>query len=69
MRIVTFKIPEPILELIDLLVRTGRFSSRSEVIRAALREFLKKELGAPTVEMIKVNRKGRYVTKIVDLEE
>ncbi|RLG77034.1 MAG: CopG family transcriptional regulator [Thermoprotei archaeon] len=44
MRIVTVKMPEAYIEGIDELVRMGRYSSRSEVIRAAIRELLKKEL-------------------------
>ncbi|RLG86865.1 MAG: transcriptional regulator [Thermoprotei archaeon] len=44
MRIVTVKMPEAYIEGIDELVRMGRYSSRSEVIRAAIRELLKREL-------------------------
>jgi len=44
MKIVTVKLPEKLLEALDELVVTGRFSSRSEVIRAALSEFISKEL-------------------------
>jgi Arc/MetJ-type ribon-helix-helix transcriptional regulator len=44
MKIVTVKLPEKILEALDELVITGRFASRSEVIRAALSEFISKEL-------------------------
>ncbi|MCC6058091.1 MAG: ribbon-helix-helix domain-containing protein, partial [Desulfurococcaceae archaeon] len=36
--------PESYIEAIDELVRIGRYASRSEVIRAAIRELLKKEL-------------------------
>jgi antitoxin ParD1/3/4 len=43
-RIVTVKMPESYIEAIDELVRIGRYASRSEVIRAAIRELLKKEL-------------------------
>ena len=38
------KIPEIYLEGIDELVKLGRYSSRSEVIRTAIRDLLKKEL-------------------------
>ncbi|MCD6341165.1 MAG: type II toxin-antitoxin system ParD family antitoxin [Desulfurococcales archaeon] len=44
MRLVTVKIPEIYLEGIDELVKLGRYSSRSEVIRTAIRDLLKKEL-------------------------
>lgn len=44
MRIITVKLPEQFLEAIDELINTGRYSSRSEVIRAALNEFIRKEL-------------------------
>lgn len=44
MRIVTVKIPEWYLEAIDELVRMGRYASRSEAIRVAIRELLAKEL-------------------------
>jgi len=44
MRLVTVKIPEIYLEGIDELVKLGRYSSRSEVIRTAIRDLLKREL-------------------------
>ena len=44
MRIITVKLPEQFLEAIDELINTGRYTSRSEVIRAALNEFIRKEL-------------------------
>jgi len=44
MRIITVKIPESYLEGLEELVNTGRYSSRSEAIRAAIRELLRKEL-------------------------
>ena len=48
MRLVTVKMPETYLEGLDELVRMGRYSSRSEAIRIAVRELLKKELwGVP----------------------
>ncbi|RLF16883.1 MAG: transcriptional regulator [Thermoprotei archaeon] len=36
--------PEDLIKEIDYLIKTGRFTSRSEVIRAAVRELLKSEL-------------------------
>ncbi|MEB3816598.1 MAG: ribbon-helix-helix domain-containing protein [Desulfurococcales archaeon] len=44
MRLVTVKMPEIYVEGIEELVRAGRYSSRSEVIRIAVRELLKREL-------------------------
>ncbi|MEM1694544.1 MAG: ribbon-helix-helix domain-containing protein [Ignisphaera sp.] len=44
MRIVSVKIPDQYIDAIDELVRRGRYVSRSEVIRTALRELLKREL-------------------------
>ena len=44
MRIVTVKMPETYLEGLDELVKMGRYSSRSEAIRIAVRELLKREL-------------------------
>ncbi|MEB3859849.1 MAG: ribbon-helix-helix domain-containing protein [Desulfurococcales archaeon] len=44
MRLVTVKMPEIYVRGIDELVKAGRYSSRSEVIRIAVRELLKREL-------------------------
>lgn len=44
MRLVTVKLPEAIVEGIDELVKTGFYSSRSAVIRAAVRDLLRREL-------------------------
>jgi len=44
MRLVTVKMPEAYVEAIDELVRMGRFTSRSEAIRIAIRELLRREL-------------------------
>ncbi|MDM7275900.1 MAG: ribbon-helix-helix domain-containing protein [Thermoprotei archaeon] len=44
MRLVTVKMPEMYVKGVDELVRAGRYSSRSEVIRIAIRELLKREL-------------------------
>ncbi|EZQ03122.1 MULTISPECIES: ribbon-helix-helix domain-containing protein [Acidianus] len=44
MKIITVKLPEQFLESIDELVNTGRYESRSEVIRAAISDFIRKEL-------------------------
>lgn len=44
MKLVTVKMPETYIEGLDELVRIGRYSSRSEVIRIAVRDLLRKEL-------------------------
>ena len=46
MRIITVKMPDIYVEGLDELVRAGRYSSRSEAIRVAVRELLKRELWA-----------------------
>ena len=47
MRLVTVKMPEFYLDGLDELVKMGRFSSRSEAIRVAVRELLMRELWRP----------------------
>ncbi len=49
MRLITVKMPEMYVKGIDELVRAGRYSSRSEVIRIAVRELLKRELWGTAV--------------------
>lgn len=44
MKLITVKMPEIYVEGLDELVKTGRYSSRSEIIRVAIRDLLKKEL-------------------------
>lgn len=44
MRLITVKMPEIYVEGLDELVKIGRYSSRSEVIRVAIRDLLKREL-------------------------
>ena len=50
MRLITVKMPEPYVEALDELVRKGRFTSRSEAIRIAIRELLRRELWIKEVE-------------------
>ncbi len=50
MRLITVKMPEIYVEGLDELVKIGRYSSRSEVIRVAIRDLLKKELWAIDTE-------------------
>jgi len=44
MRIVSVKVPDTLLEMIDILVHSGRYSSRNEAIRTAIRVLVEKEL-------------------------
>ena len=44
MRTVGFKAPEALIELLDKLVKGGRYSSRSEAIRVAIRDLINKEI-------------------------
>lgn len=43
MRLITVKMPEVYIEALDRLVEMGRYSSRSEAIRTAVRELLSRE--------------------------
>jgi Arc/MetJ-type ribon-helix-helix transcriptional regulator len=44
MNLISVKIPEHFLEGLDDLVRLGVYPSRSEAIRVAIRDLLRKEL-------------------------
>ncbi|NPA96904.1 MAG: type II toxin-antitoxin system ParD family antitoxin [Crenarchaeota archaeon] len=68
MRIVTVKMPESYIEAIDELVRMGRYSSRSEVIRAAVRELLKKELWGSDSDHEVQRKVGKSRIAVRDLE-
>lgn len=46
MRLVSVKMPEALLDGIDTLVKEGYYPNRSAVIRTALRDLLKMELGS-----------------------
>lgn len=52
MRLITVKMPELYVEGIDELVKIGRYRNRSEVIRVAVRDLLKKELWIKETELI-----------------
>ncbi len=43
-KLITVKVPDLYVKGIDELVKVQRYSSRSEVIRIAIRELLKREL-------------------------
>ncbi len=44
MKLISFKAPNTYLEGLDELVHAGVYSSRSEAIRIAIRDLLKREL-------------------------
>jgi len=48
-KLVTVKMPDLYVRAIDELVKEERYSSRSEVIRVAVRELLKRELWRGTL--------------------
>jgi antitoxin ParD1/3/4 len=48
MRVVSVKIPESYLEIIDRLVDVGRYTCRSEFIRTAVRKLIDEELARGT---------------------
>jgi len=45
MRLISVKMPEALIEGMDELVRKGMYPSRSAVMRMAVRDLLKSELG------------------------
>lgn len=44
MKILTVKVPEKYIEALDELVNNGKFASRSDVIRVALGDIIRREL-------------------------
>ncbi|WP_461863407.1 ribbon-helix-helix domain-containing protein [Thermococcus sp.] len=50
MKIVSVQLPQGLINAMDQLVRKGVYPSRSEIIREAVRELLKKELYALETE-------------------
>jgi Arc/MetJ-type ribon-helix-helix transcriptional regulator len=58
-RVVTVKLPESYLEIIDRLVSLGRYASRGEFIRTAVRKLIDEELAKEG--MWKELRKRRHV--------
>jgi Arc/MetJ-type ribon-helix-helix transcriptional regulator len=58
-RIVTVKLPESYLEIIDRLVDLGKYASRGEFIRTAVRRLIDEELAKEG--MWKELRKRRHI--------
>ncbi|MEM2184782.1 MAG: ribbon-helix-helix domain-containing protein [Candidatus Methanomethylicia archaeon] len=46
MKVICIRLPEQYVKAMDELIRIGTYPSRSEFIRAAIRDYLKKELEA-----------------------
>ncbi|MBO3804110.1 MAG: type II toxin-antitoxin system ParD family antitoxin [Candidatus Brockarchaeota archaeon] len=46
LKVVTVKLPERLVNALDVLVKQGQYPNRSEAIRAAIRDLIKKELSA-----------------------
>ena len=53
MKLVTVKMPDTYIEGLDELVKSGRYSSRSEAIRVAVRDLLRRELWQWTESYVK----------------
>ncbi len=64
MKLVTVKMPEAYIDGLDELVRLGRYSSRSEVIRIAVRDLLKKELWMISDHMAPNPLRGRITSSM-----
>jgi hypothetical protein len=47
LRLVTVKLPEKLIDDVDQLVKAGIYHSRSDAIRAAVRDLLRRELWQP----------------------
>jgi len=84
MKIVTINLPENDLEMIEYFIAQGRFPSRSELVRYAVREFIRNELKVEKEERkfmakkkVKKNTEKkdqdleltRLKTEIIDIEE
>lgn len=55
MKVICIRLPEQYVKAMDELIRIGTYPSRSEFIRAAIRDYLKRELEA-SVEFRKIIR-------------
>ena len=48
LKLVTVKLPEKLIDDVDQLVKAGIYHSRSDAIRAAVRDLLRRELWQPS---------------------
>lgn len=71
MELVTFLLPEPWLGGIDKLVKHGRFNSRSEAFRFAIKEIIKTELWRAKAEIKKteIKHKMRVPMRKLEIEQ
>jgi len=70
MQIITINLAVPYLDALDEIVEQGRYPSRSEVIRQALRDFLKDELEmVEAVLFMKKKEPEPTVEKPVDMRK
>lgn len=62
MKIITLHLPKAYIEGLDYLVKAKVYPNRSELIRNAIRDLLKAELGflRPSLELQKVSAKINY---------
>jgi len=65
MKIVSFKLPEYYVELIDKLVKEGLYHSRSEFIRTAVRKVLEREMRR--LEHIKKGKSNYVDVSVLEL--
>ena len=68
MKIVSIKMPEELVELIDILVSTGRYTSRSEVIREAVRQLVRDYMRTNTIEAKNTIRDETIKVKTIEIE-
>jgi len=69
LRVVTVKLPESYIEGIDELAKMGRFASRSDAIRYAVRELLKRELWSSRPYPVRGSRRGKDLkVEVVEIE-
>jgi Arc/MetJ-type ribon-helix-helix transcriptional regulator len=65
----TVRLPEQHLEMMDLLIRLGEFSSRSEIIRLAVRDFILERSEKVTEYIKKMERMRDIQDSLQKLEE
>ncbi|MCD6462033.1 MAG: ribbon-helix-helix protein, CopG family [Thermoplasmata archaeon] len=66
---VTIRLPKDIVEKLELLVQEKKYETKSDVIRAAIDQFLKKEIKPPNVERLTVEVPKGNLTKLQELVE
>jgi Arc/MetJ-type ribon-helix-helix transcriptional regulator len=57
MTVIALKIPEALLDGLDRLVEAGLYRSRSEAIRAAVRDVIRRDLGEDFFRIVNRNRR------------